>query len=602
MPDVRYADLVMSPPAQLVQTMGAIFGPPLGDNWQQLAALPQASMPSGARPYVFIVQGTIGNVQLAGTFPFRGVLQLCLGTTAGLKHENFRVGVSARVALDATQGVPFQFVVFVNSTFSDVLLGSTFNPAGSQLCLWARTFLNGDAQTYAVQFTVADVSWLWFDISTIPGASVSMDQQDFIASGGTALGTTVPTSFNKLGSSFGADGQTWLNFANVWCISQEFNQAIPANAPRFHFGHTPDGTYPSFVKKIGSVDRWGMQHAQVSQVGFATRTQWQHGGFWVHQGAQQAGFSAYELPIVTNRTLLFRYRHFALRLDQLPDVRFRSDPGPNPMGVNGSVVSGGQPAWQNHTLTLERPTPNPLILSPTLPIVMIHGVMRAPAPTVYSYGARVFEQAFDGMAQGATNCFPIAVAVRGEAVSSMAFTRRGFQTTSPVMQFKGAMIGGSSSLGVAAEVVDFCMVTWHPIQDPSPKTTPGAVPAPLLLVPGKQSPDPGSLSPPPHAPSGDPLERGNLERNEIRGGTGYARGWPMGAKALRVLTVNWGPLSETDAAAVFTFLRDTPAWRYTPPRSPSLAVLSISRPELSPASHRTATITVDVAVLVWTGA
>ncbi len=596
MADVRYADLHVGPVAQQVQTVGTVDGPPLGDNWTQLASLPEASMPSGARPYVFVVQGTIGGTSVLGTGMNRGVFQVCLGTTAGTRLRNFRQNVSVQRVFDTTQGVPFQFLLFVNSTIADGVLGATFNPAGSQLCLWARTFLNGDPQTYAPQFTVADVTWLWFDISTIPGGSVMIDEQDVVGLG-TTLGTTLPVAFNRLGASFGAGGQTWLNFVNFWCTSRETNQGISANAPRFQFAHTPDGTFGSRVVKIGKVDRWGMQGAIVSDVGLQQRLHWQHGGFWVHQGAQQVGYSAYELPIVTLRTELQRYRHFAVRIDQLPDVRFRSDQGPNPMGGNGAT-----PAWQDNVLLTERPVPSPLILSPTLPIVMMHGVMRHTQPPAYSYGARIFEKAQDGILQGNTNCYPYANAARGEALSSMAFSRRHFQTTSPAMQFYSGMIGGSASASTPGDVYDHCFVTWHPVQDPSATTGPGAIPSPTLLVPGKQSLDPGGLSAPPIAPNMDPLERGDLQENAIRGITGYSRAWPVGAKALRLLSVSWGPLNETDAQSVFAFLRDNPAWRYTPPRSAALAVLGMSRPELQATSHRTFTVTQDVAVLVWTGA
>ena len=594
MTEIRYAELHASPPLQTVQTVGTAAGPSGGDNWTQLASLPASKM-AGTSQYAVLVTGKIGRVQLAGTGAAKGMIQLCLGTTAGTRLPEFRVNIPVDQAplLNAQlSGLSFQFLLFVTTAIPDSVLGSSFNPAGSQLCLWGRTYTNGDAQTYAVSFVVADVHWLWFDIGRIPSGHFAMTS----AVGTNPFPTTVPTSWQSMGAAFGGAGQQWLHFANVWYETLGY-QAL---SPRFAFGISADGTAGNRVVKVGNSGRWGRNRTPF--VAGSTETAMvQIGCLWSHTNAGATttyGYHVWEPAPATS--VGKRWRHLAIRIDPLTDVRVRQQAGPDALAQTISV-----PTWPNQFLTIERPAVGLL----TEPIVLCHGTVHHNPPPLFNpqaaFGCRVFsETPNDPLAIGDLGCFPQSDASRGEAASSIAFGRRTFQTLSPAMQWRASFPGDDVfASAVLQNVYDFGFVAFHPVRDPENVTTgPGSPLPPLLLVPGKQSPDPGSLSPPPHAPNGDVLERGELERKQIKGGTGYTRSWPMGAKALRVMTINFGPLAETPAEAVFDFLIATPAWRYTPPRSAALAVLTISRPVMTPASHRTFSISVDVAVLVWTGA
>jgi hypothetical protein len=591
--EIRYAELHASPPLQTVQTVGTAAGPSGGDNWTQLASLPQNKM-AGTSEYAVLVTGKIGRVQLAGTGASKGMLQVCLGTTAGTRLPNFRVNIpvdQAPLLSAPLSGLSFQFLLFVSTPFPDSVLGSSFNPAGSQLCLWARTYTNGDAQTYAVTFIVADVNWLWFDLTRIPSAHWAASD----AVGTNPFPTSAPTSWQSMGSAFGAAGEQWLHFANVWYETLSYG----ALSPRFTFGISPDGNASSVTKKVGNSGRWGRNRTPFV-AGSTETAMTQIGCLWTHTNAgatTKYGYHVWEPAPATS--VGKRWRHLAIRIDPLTDVHVRQQAGPDALAQTISV-----PTWPDNYLTIERPAAGTL----TEPIVIAHGVVAHNPPPLFApqagFAARVFEESAPNPQLGDVGCFPQSDASRGEAASSIAFGRRMLQVLSPAMQwrvsFPGDDVFASASL---QNVYDFGFVTFHPVRDPNNVTTgPGSALAPLLLVPGKQSPDPGSLSPPPIAPNGEVLERGNLERNKIQGATGYSRGWPLGARQLRVLTVTWGPLNEDDAAEVFDFLRNSPTWRYTPPKSAALAVLTMTRPVLMPVSHRTFTITVDVAVLVWTGA
>jgi hypothetical protein len=589
--EIRYCRLWPSPPLQHVQTVGTGQGPTLslqGDNWTQLAALPQSVM-AGTSQYVIRVQGKIGNRTYVGSGGQRGMMQVCLGTVGGTKHPSFVANVTITEALSATNGIPFEFLVFITSTLPDDLFGSSLNPSTTQLCLWARTFTNGDTQTYAVEFDVADVNWLWWDVGSIPAGHWAAEE----FTTGLGVNPAPPAGFTKLGAAFGAPGQTWLSFCNVLYQSVTYQ----APAPVFRFGVTPDGTYGAFVVKTGNAGRWGM-----SRFPFGVSTSLlqppltSQGTFFVHAGLQQVGYDSATLPPHGPPTVR-RYRHFTVRVDTLPDFRSRTEAGPFEMGQ----TIGFPLTWWTYDLVIERPAPSPGIL--TRCVVLAQATI-SEANQLAGYGLRVFEGNDPEAGFGEFACFSEHDALRNEAVSSMAAGFRTFQTTSPAMQFRVAAPGDNTVAPPGPQHgFDFCFVMFHPVRDPESVTTPpGSLPSPLLLVPGKQSPDAGSLSLPPFPPNANPLERGNLERHQIRGATGYTRGWPMGAKALRVFTVSWGPLAEADAETLYDFLVANPAWRYVAPRSAALAVLGLNQPELQPSSHRTFAITQDVAVLVWTGA
>ena len=680
MVETRYADLHLSPPSLRVQTVGSTPGPPLGDNWTLAANLPASSMPSGAGQYAVIVTGKIGDVLVAGSTPSSGVMQVCLGTTQNLRLPHLRVSQTLTFPMSAQEGIPFQFVLVVSASDPDPVLGSSFTPdAGvNELVLWARTYLNGDPQTYYAEFTLADVSWLWFDLARIPSGDAVFYEDD------TSAGFPVfpRVKMRGLTPAIGATGETWLHFGNVW---YEPRQHL-GQAPRFKMGvlpegtpsttltcvvttggigatgrltaasgdfvgdewspgaaveisgsalgflgsggnNSPPGTAQSIVNRagdnswieisyangsvaegpisltltswysepmVGSSDQWGMnQHP--ATLSFVERPQIQQGGFWPWVNTSEdtkAGFDAWEQPGTNPGAIYKRWRHLAIRIDTLPEVRTDSEEGP----ADGAVRLLDN--WQDYYHTMERPVPDPAYL--VEPIVMVHQVARITGARG-AYGSRVVEAS--GAPAFSESLLCVVDAARGEAASSMAFGRRTFQPLSPAMQWRSHLVGSDSSPPGVHQVFDYHFVAFHPVFDPNNvPTPPGSVLEPIVLSPGKQGPAPASLPTPPTEPNANPLEVGENTRPQIRGGTGYRRSWPLGSKPVRRLSVTWGPLPEADALAVFEFLRDNPTWRYTPPRSADQSAMSTSRPVMSPASHRSFSVSIDVAILVWTGA
>lgn len=593
MPEIRYCDLVQNQGSLRVTTVGTQPGPGGGDNWTLVGRMRQTRMPAGAGQYAIVVSGKFGDQNFFGTGAVGGVMQVCLGTEDGLKHPQFLAEWPVTSNLNWKEGANFQFLLLICSAFPDSIYGSSFNPATQQMCLWARVYTNGDPQTYGCDFTVAGLTWQWWDLTHIPAGHWIADEVATAAgtSAATQLPSSAPTTFQRVGPvAAGEDGEDWLHFANVW-----YQPRHPGGpAPMFRFGLSQDGTWGAFAPKIGSGGRWG-QNRCPSGV-FQHYPHSQQGGFWAHRNVgddTKAGYAGWEQPAAVNRTLVHRYRHFAVRIDTLPDLLTNSAAGPFPAGLPETG------AWPDLYRTQERPQPSPRLLSEA--VVMVHQVPDF-GPSLVAYGTRVTELG-DGATYriGDDECFPQSDPQRNEAVSSMVFGHRQFQVLSPAMQYRVHLVGSSQAPAAAQNARDYHFVHFHPVRDPnSAGDPPGTRPPAMVLVPGKQAVDPASLPLPPFPPSANPIERGVDDLPAIRGGTGYRRTWPHGARALRVFGVSWD-LADDDARTLYAFLVATPAWRYTAPRSQPLAVLSVSRPEIQPISHRTARVNVDVAVLTWTG-
>ena len=587
MVEIRYADLVVAPPRLTVSGMGDQAGPPGGDGWQIVHVLPTTNMQAGARQYAFVVNGKISNRQTNGSGILRGMFQVCLGTTGGARFPHHRASHTMLHPLPADAGIPFQFLCIVSSAVADEVLGASINPATTELCVWARVFWNGDAPTYIASFDVADLSWLWWDLTAIPSGHWAAHQ--VLPSAPTVL-PGAAGAFTALSSPIGAAGEQWLHFQHVWYEPRSYNQP----ATQWAMGYTPDGTVPAFVGRIGSAG-WGMARFPAPSLQFASLLEFgqiQQGGFWLHthtNSTTRAAAGGWQPT--TGITYWKRYNHVAVRVDTLTDLRSRAEPGP--LAVGAPAIGE---AWRDTAIPVERPAAGTLVE----PIVLVHGVMREANGSFGGHALRVFEDVA-GPWFGETSA-PQVEASRGEGASSIAVGRRVFQTTSPSIQWKAGLAGSTGVPPVPQVLRDFQFVAFHPVRDPENITTPpGSLPAPIVLVPGRQAPGVGSLPSPPSQPSSARPQRARHERPSIKGATGYRRSWPLGARPLAELSLQWGPMPLAEGQAVWDFLRANLAWAYVPPRSAAVAAMSTSQPEMAAVDHRNVTVSVDVAILTFTG-
>lgn len=581
MTEIRYCGLTTAPQRLVVTGMGS----GANDGWQIVHVLPAQSMPNGARQYAIAVQGQFSHRQTNGTGILRGMFQVCLGRTDGTRYPHYRASHTIGLPLGVDDGIPWQFLVLITSGLPDVGIGGSIDPAAGELCIWARSTWNGDPQTYQAGFDVEGLSWLWWDLTAIPSGHATWGR--YLPAGPVVL-PSVPGLAVVTSGAFGGDGETWLAFQNVWYEPRGYNQP----APQFAMGQAADGTVGTFLARIGSTG-WGMSRVPpfVSVDTLAEVGQVQQGGFWTIPTTGTATRMIIGAWAPAPGVVWIRRAHwFAVRIDTLEDMR-RASFATTPLG---GPMTGE--AWRATSLTLERPAAGTLVE----PIVMAHGVARLPVGAFGGMGVRVLEQQ-EGSWFGATAAPQIEPA-RGEGCSSMAFGRRLFQVGSPAIQWRLAQAGSAGAPPSPQPMADGEIVAFHPVRDPEHITTPpGGLPSPIVLVPDRQAPDVGSLPEPPHRPAAARSQRARNERPAIRGATGYRRSWPLGASVLRELSLQWGPMPRAEGEAVFDFLRANQVWAYLPPAGDLAAVGNLTNPELAAVDHRNVTVSIDVALLTWTG-
>jgi hypothetical protein len=592
MTELRYCGLKQGVNSHRVTTIGNQSSDAGGgDGWSQIASMGTDDMPTGARPYALWITGKIGDRLYAGSGLVHGRAEVVLGTTGGTKHPNYRMDVPLQEPIDADVGIPFAFLVLISATEADALFGTSIDLSTVDLCLFARSYTGGDPQTFYTEFTVSDVAWLWFDLSQIPAGHSAQ----YHASGGTGTPLAPSSSgmaqWDLLGPAFGNADEVWLNFASTRYQVRDHNQL----APQFQFGLSPAGTVGSKSTYLGTGDRYGYNRSPNVGGSFPIWNWVHQGGFWVEEQANSVTTFGASLQQIGGPTTVqsrwFDVRHFAVRIDTLTDLLWQH------IATTDIALPEIDPLWPTWHTTLERPAPQLL----TEPIVMACG-MPVFVNQRAAYGTRAWES--NNILAGFRETTKTeSDATRGERASAMSYGRRTFQVLSPAMQWRATWLGNAVSPAPRQAVRDITVVQFHPVRDPENVTVPpGTEPAPLFIVPNSQGPDPASLPLPPLPPNSDPLELGRLERTKIEGATGYKRSWPMGAPALRVLTVGWGPLKTSQAQEVFEFLRDNLTWQYVPPRGDPVSVLTAVRPLRQQVAHDIFSITVDVAVLRWTGA
>jgi hypothetical protein len=280
-----------------------------------------------------------------------------------------------------------------------------------------------------------------------------------------------------------------------------------------------------------------------------------------------------------------------VRLDNLLDVLVRSDTeDPN---VTGNLTI--PPLWQGGYVPLERPATG--IVS--APFVFSTGI-------VQSTDRRAYDAALTTN-RGRQLAFPTQFtqtdAALAEGAAVMAFADHGLSRSEPDIQYRAHFLGGLSGSPIPFAVRDLTIVQFAPVRDPDVlPNAPPSVGAPVVVVPGRESLDPGSLSAPPTAPCGLVEESGQVDEDSIIGATGYKRTWPIGGKVRRSFTVEWPALGESAARTLFDFLIANRAFRYTPPRGVAIAVLQLGNPQLQQQQGaQVYAISTRVTELIWTG-
>lgn len=584
MTEIRYGDVVNQPGVRHVTGMGSVLGPGGGDGWQIVARLPRTSLPAGTGRLVVMCNGTVGQIQVTGSgTPVNGYLQVCLGQSNGTISPIHQQRLSALEQLGTLDGIAFQFLMVQSASpaIVDAAFGATFdNSTGDEWCIWARTYFAGDPQTYAVEFDIGNVSWVWLDSDRIPAADLLCEVQV-----GPVNLTTTPAAVYINSNAPGTAGQKWLHFHSLTYIPR--NYTIGGLAPSFQFGFIDAS---AFQPRVGTNGRWG-QNRTIRL--FGPDSMLCQGGFWY--GVQPAGtfFPACDgydrqQPLGLYTTVL-RYAYVGLRLDNLLDVLARTDT--EVPAVTTNLASN--PPYGAFYVALERPATG-IVSSPVL---LVHGIVQTTGDQ--SYDVAVWTNRLRDV-DGVDLCSR-SNAFLQEGVSCMAFSPRALSASLPDLQYRAIFAGGLAAPNQTLAVRDFCIVQFNMVRDPSGVgAEPPAAASPIILVPGRESAAPGSLSLPPVLPDAAVNEQGQSAMEGIAGATGYKRGWPRWVKHRRPFTLRWSPMKAADADALQAFLHANAAFRYQPPRGDAIAVVQLDPVELQPVSGHLWSLQMRVAELIFT--
>jgi hypothetical protein len=592
---IRYGDLINDDQLTTVASVGSVLGPPGGDGWQIVSTLPAARLPAGVGQYAILVFGKVGGTLTPGPVaPLNGVLQVCLGSTAGTQHPSYVHTLSLRDALPGTDAMPFAFMALISTPVNDPLWGASWdNSTGFEFCLWARSFRNTDAATYAPSFKVSDVAWLWWDLGNIPAGDFLV--QDL--STPTTLTNTLAGIFNSNQLPSGAAAQKWLTFMHVAYSPRSI--AATTAAPSFRFGYTTAAGYGTFVPRVGSNELWGQLRqlptgGAIFAGGLPAPT-YQQACLWYESlpGAVYVpSLMAHDRNASAGAgTIVHRVRTCSIRLDHLYDVLARTDVE---VGEITTWLAGGD-VLTSRSITLERPASGLI----SEPICLATGIVQQQHRHAYDLA----------LATNLRMLRPVPAQItqidRGlqESTSVFAFATQGLAPSMPDLQYRTLWTSPVHGFPTAWAIRDVSIVQFHLVRDANVlPTDPPTAPAPILLVPGRESPDAASLELPPLAPNAETGEESGLEFAAIAGATGYRRRWPLFSRPRRVFTIAWAPITKDQSDELFAFLVANPAWQYVPLRGAAVAVLSLDPPDVVMDGGGLWSCRQRVAELIWTGA
>lgn len=575
-----WGDLQVDAISAVVTGIGSQPGPNGGDGWQIVGRLSKSKLQAN-RHYAFIVSGMTDDFRWAGTAPVRGIAQLCLGDTSGLKHPEYRHQVRMNIANgDGTPyfGVPFQFMVLFSSSpsISDPLWGSSWSNA-EDLVLWARIFRDGDTANYAASFNVSMLSWLWFDLDTIPSNAQLVEEYYPSRNGGTPaqnpLLNASPTNHFLTANQPGTAGELWLHFVNLLFQPRT---TVNGEVPGFVHGHVTDGTFATFTEDLGQLFKWGCAgRGLYSPTGESPVHHF--GSFWPlvqPSGTCRIGFRGRDWHNNAGQeTLVHRWRYLGLRIQDLPDVSTLR--GPN--GAPQTLVAAHLSEIGNVFIPHEPPTAQFLT---SKRVYLAHGI-HAAETNRHSYSW--FIQTHLGRqlwmpASFATARYP----TEGVPVFAACEHALGADPIDPRYENGFLRIDGEPA-PTRHQVDDTSFAQFWPLEDPDVSIPPiGPIGNPIVIVPGREGPAISTMTGPPTPPDGAVEESPERAEVILRGTTGYMRSWPVLTGPRRVWRLTWSALRDAEASSLNTFLVANRVYRYRPPQETAdVAVQVLERPQFS---------------------
>lgn len=579
MPDVLWGGLQVDPGRVTSPNTGSQPGPGGGDGWAVIGRLPKSKLITN-RAYVFVVSGTLCNIQRVGASPFNGLCQIALGDPSGVVHPGYCMELAINWPTTYTDGQPFQFLVIFDPGYglADPVWGSRW-PNLEDLTLYGRCYTNGDQQNYAATFDVVGVSWLWFDIDVIDGSRHFVDQDwpatpyQQVQAGGYVdrhLGASMP----------GSAGEKWVHFVNLDFTPLSDNVNI-----YWQHGATTGPSFATFAPKIGTRS-WGCRSRGGNHY-TALRFPRMHFGSFCNQvrgsGSLYWGYRG------NGEALIHRWRHFALRVDELPEFST----------VSVTDQASAPPDHGPITIVHEPP---PIAGQVAQPIYLASARPHCHSQGIYSYRLRLVTRSGRVIWDG-----PPIQKLDGEGVPAFGAGEFGLGRGDGV-RYENQLLqsnptappGGTQFYADDVELLQVWLLKDPTIDPPDPYP----VLDPVYVVPSFEGASLGSQSALPIQPEESTQMEPEQPAAEILGVTGVRRRWPLFSAPRRPWVLTWPALRDAEKQTLDTFLRAHPTFRWRPPQESSdLVVIALEPPsfEMIDQANWTWSLRLPVFELVFTG-
>lgn len=582
MPDVVWGGMQRDQAVAQCSTMGSLPGPGGDDGWTKFASLPRTKL-QASRHYAFIVSGTLRNIEVIGGTPNRGLCQIVLGDDSGVRSPLQCFELGANWPAIATGGVPFQFLVMFADDYgiTEPAWGASW-PNTQDLSLYARTFWNGDAPTYAVSFQIWGVTWVWIDLDNLPAASRYFASEHAPASPILQVTATPGTwTDHFIGAADpGSAGEEWVHFFNL-----QFQPLVdyPTGVAKFQHCVSTNGSMGvSFTPRIGAgaagrPGSWGCS-SRGAPFSAAHRNPRMHFGCFANRtrpsGSQYWGYRG------NGDALIHRWRHFALRIDELPEV--------SQLSVTDRPSTPGPSNNEPNPVTIvhEPPPQNGAVAQP---IILASGQAFTDQAGFHAHRLQLITRRGRMIWDG-----PGVDMLNGEGVPIFAADQFGLgRSDDDGVRYENKLLQArpdSPGFLFYADDFEFCQL-WL-VQDPTiepPEPFPSG--PPVILIPSRE----GVAIAAQNALPVEPVwaeEDPETPRGEIRGATGVRRTWPLFTGPRRTWSISWPALTNAQKLTLEAFLRANPTFKARPPHETSdVALLSLETAQFD---------MIDPANWIWT--
>lgn len=535
--------------------------------WQEVDRIRFADFgTAGDDRYAFIVWGRAGAIQTTGSMS-NAQIRVGVGIPNKVDPRNTHVCTLSDVSLSLLAGnksLPFFFIVMIDGTARDFGNPAISNwTANDPFAVFARTEL-GPGDTGTCTFQVGDLSYLVLNLDKMDTATPGYAYSDTYAGGvvNNALSSESKLILDQQTLFSIVGGVEWLLFAQV--VFAPRNTQL-STSPWFEFGTTTDGTLGTFMPILGR-HRFGVPAMKgISSLGFPTQS---FGGFAPvvpanNVNVKAAAVSRDQHAVGAQRTWIFATKMLAVEIDKFAYFRkktYVSYPE-NPIASGVTAPFGTLNFFQPFEIQVPRGSDYTTLHYAAVKHEGPSGAQRSFTPLVRTdTSGRLLRSALlYPVVRHPNDGVPLLT-----MVPELIAGPPGQQAESRYQFHHWERPGGPGT--EAWDTGDVVNVGFYLDDDPQNAVDPPPTPLPpVIIAPGKEALDLGSLNELPIPPDFDEGLVTEALIESLITDTGYERTWPVQIGVRNQQRWTWTGLSVSDRDALVAFFRANATFKWTRP-------------------------------------